>query len=156
MAPPRQNDPDLPDTTKADLELARYFEVETERLEADCLTQLDTAEDWLDKRDELRQQLKEMLGLDPMPEKTDLAVQVTAVTEHEDFLVRRLHYQSRPGLYVTGNLYVPRDVDKPLPAVLYVCGHGPCEDRWCELRKQGSLPTSPLLVCPQRLRVPFD
>ena len=113
-----------PATARADRELARYFEAETTKLEAACLTQLTTAEDWFDQRDELRQQLKEMLGLDPMPERTDLEVQVTAVTEHEDFLVRRLHYQSRPGLYVTGNLYVPRDVQEPLPAILYVCGHG--------------------------------
>ena len=26
-------------------------------------------------------------------------------------------------MYVTGNLYRPREVTKPLPAVLYVCGH---------------------------------
>src|SRR4029077_3219866 len=33
------------------------------------------------------------------------------------------HFQSRPGLYVTGNLYRPRQVEGKLPAVLYVCGH---------------------------------
>ena len=39
--------------------------------------------------------------------------------------MERLHFQSRPHLYVTGNLYLPKDA-KPgakLPAVLYVCGH---------------------------------
>ena len=39
--------------------------------------------------------------------------------------MEKLHFQSRPHLYVTGNLYLPKDA-KPgakLPAVLYVCGH---------------------------------
>jgi cephalosporin-C deacetylase-like acetyl esterase len=28
-----------------------------------------------------------------------------------------------PGLYVTANIYRPKTIDKPLPTVLYVCGH---------------------------------
>ncbi len=65
-----------------------------------------------------------MLGLDPLPEKTDLKPVVTGSVEHDDFIVEKLHFQSRPGLYVTGNLYLPKKIDKPLPAILYVCGHG--------------------------------
>jgi dienelactone hydrolase len=36
-----------------------------------------------------------------------------------------MHYQSQPGLYVTGNLYRPAEVKRGerLPAVFYVCGH---------------------------------
>src|SRR5262249_809545 len=33
------------------------------------------------------------------------------------------HFQSRPGLYVTGNLYRPKKPEGKLPTVLYVCGH---------------------------------
>src|SRR5688572_16902046 len=65
-----------------------------------------------------------MLGLDPLPERTDLKPVITGKVEHEEFTVEKLHFQSRPGLYVTGNLYIPKKIDKPLPAVLYVCGHG--------------------------------
>ncbi len=66
-----------------------------------------------------------MLGLSPRPEKTDLAAVVTGKVEREKFSVEKLHFQSRPGLYVTGNLYLPKNVDKPAPAILYLCGHGP-------------------------------
>ncbi|MEO6809517.1 MAG: prolyl oligopeptidase family serine peptidase, partial [Isosphaeraceae bacterium] len=44
--------------------------------------------------------------------------------ERPDFIVENLLFQSRPGLYVTGNLYRPKgDAKTPRPAILYVCGH---------------------------------
>jgi hypothetical protein len=64
-----------------------------------------------------------MLGLDPLPEKTDLKPVITGLLEHDEFVVEKLHFQSRPGLYVTGNLYLPKKIEKPLPTILYVCGH---------------------------------
>ncbi|MCH7726715.1 MAG: acetylxylan esterase [Planctomycetes bacterium] len=65
-----------------------------------------------------------MLGLDPLPKRTDLKATITGRAEHDEFIVENLHFQSRPGLYVTANLYLPKKIDKPLPAILYVCGHG--------------------------------
>ena len=111
-------------TARGDAMIAEYFRVETARLSEACLADIGSLADWEAKRPEYRRQLLEMLGLDPLPERTDLQAVVTGQTEHDDFVVERLHFQSRPGLYVTGNLYVPRDRPSPLPAVLYVCGHG--------------------------------
>src|SRR5262249_5993881 len=37
--------------------------------------------------------------------------------------VEKLHFQSRPGLYVTANLYLPRAARGRSPAILYLCGH---------------------------------
>ena len=34
-------------------------------------------------------------------------------------------FQSMPGLYVTGNLYLPKEITGRLPTVLYLCGHSP-------------------------------
>jgi len=109
----------------ADVALADYFRVETDRIAADCLKDLYTPQDWESRRPELRKQLLKMLGLDPLPEKTDLKATVTGTVDGPAFTVENLHFQSRPGLYVTANLYVPRHLDKPAPAVLYVCGHSP-------------------------------
>jgi hypothetical protein len=108
-----------------DAMLAAYFRAETERLEADCLADVKTPADWAARREVLRKQLAEMLGLDPMPEKTELNPTVTGRVDHPAFTVENLHFQSRPHLYVTGNLYVPKNLDKPAPAILYVCGHAP-------------------------------
>lgn len=112
------------DTTRGDAMIAQYFEVETERLRTDCLAEINNAADWLKHRATYRQELFEMLGLDPLPEKTDLKPVVTGKVEHDEFTVENLHFQSRPGLYVTGNLYVPKQIEGKLPAILYVCGHG--------------------------------
>jgi hypothetical protein len=65
-----------------------------------------------------------MLGLWPLPPRTDLKATVTGKVEAPEFTVEKLHYQSLPGLYVTANLYLPKKVKGRAPAVLYVCGHG--------------------------------
>ena len=103
---------------------ARYFENETKRLAKADLAEIRTLGDWNEKKNEYRLQLREMLGLDPLPERTPLQVKITGTVQHDEFEVRKLHYQSSPGLYVTGNLYVPKKLTAPAPAILYVCGHG--------------------------------
>lgn len=112
------------DTSRGDKLLADYFREETALLGQQTLAEIKTRADWDQQRGEARRELFEMLGLDPLPEKTDLQPVVTGRTMHEDFTVERLHFQSRPGLYVTANLYVPNGLSGPAPAVLYVCGHG--------------------------------
>jgi cephalosporin-C deacetylase-like acetyl esterase len=64
-----------------------------------------------------------MLGLWPLPEKTPLHATLTGTVDRDGVAIEKLHFQSKPGLYVTGNLYRPKNVAGKLPAVLYVCGH---------------------------------
>jgi dienelactone hydrolase len=111
----------------ADAPLAAYFRAETAKLAARPLQGIDSAEAWKARRPELQRQLREMLGLDPLPERTDLKVKVTGIVERTDFVIEKILYQSRPGLYVTANLYRPKEVKAPLPAILYVCGHSKVE-----------------------------
>jgi dienelactone hydrolase len=115
---------EISNATPADRQLAEYFQSETKKLQDRCLSDIKTLDEWKTKRPVYRQQLLEMLGLDPLPEKTPLKATATGTTEHEKFTVERLYYQSMPGLYVTGNLYIPKGLSKPVPAILYVCGHG--------------------------------
>jgi acetyl esterase/lipase len=111
-------------TSPSDLMLAEYFRAETAKLRDNCLADIKTLDDWKSKREVYRKQLFEMLGLDPLTDKTDLKPVITGKVEHEEFTVEKIHYQSRPGLYVTGNLYIPKNLEKPAPTILYVCGHG--------------------------------
>jgi len=112
--------------TPADFMIQNFLKTESARLDAQFLEDVTNRAQWEARRGELRQQYLEMLGLWPLPERTPLEAKVTGAIEREEgFRVEKLHFQSRPKLYVTGNLYLPRDAkagDK-LPAVLYVCGH---------------------------------
>jgi len=100
-----------------------YFRAQTSRLASEAWPAVKTLDEWNSRRDLYRRQLAEMLGLWPMPERTDLKATVTGRIEQPQFVVEKLHFQSLPGLYVTANLYIPRGLQSPAPAILYVCGH---------------------------------
>lgn len=106
--------------------LDHYFPDQVKRIEDGCLTSLTTKAAWEKGKPELRRQFFEMMGLWPLPAKTDLKPVVTGTVAGDGFTVEKLQFQSRPGLFVTGNLYLPKD-RKPgqkFPTILYVCGHG--------------------------------
>jgi dienelactone hydrolase len=111
--------------SEGDKLLADYFRTETAKISVACLTNVQSLGDWQSRRAELRREAAEMLGLDPMPERSALNAVVTGKIERDDFTVEKLYFQSRPHLYVTANLYIPKPVSKPAPAVLYLCGHTP-------------------------------
>jgi cephalosporin-C deacetylase-like acetyl esterase len=79
---------------------------------------------WNSQRAEMRRHLLYMLGLDPMPAKTPLRARITGQFERERYRLEKIVFESMPGLYVTGNLYVPKEAGRK-PAVLYLCGHAP-------------------------------
>jgi cephalosporin-C deacetylase-like acetyl esterase len=65
----------------------------------------------------------------PRPAKTPLHTRVTGVLERPGqpggraYRVEKLTFESRPGLLVTANLYVPDGLAGPAPCVLGTCGH---------------------------------
>ncbi|MDH3245223.1 MAG: alpha/beta hydrolase family protein, partial [Saprospiraceae bacterium] len=106
-----------------DKQLEAYFSSETQALAETTRKELREISDWQSYSDVAREELQEMLGLLPYPAKSPLRATVTGVVEHDEFTVEKVHFQSVPGLYVTGNLYIPKNVEGPMPAILYVCGH---------------------------------
>lgn len=113
-----------PSPLPGDVGLRAYFREQTAAIAGRCLADVHSADDWKAHRDRMRQQLAEMLGLWPMPLRTELNAAITGRVEHDEFAVEKLHFQSRPGLYVTANLYIPKNLTARAPAILYVCGHG--------------------------------
>lgn len=102
-----------------------YLKSETDKIHARFLRDVKSLDDWNRLRPKYAREYFHMLGLSPMPAKTPLKATVTGTLAGDGYAVDLLHYQSRPGLYVTGNLYRPAGVKpgKRLPAVFYVCGH---------------------------------
>jgi len=106
-----------------DAALADYFRDEVTVLSSNCLADIHTLDNWTSRRAECRRQLQEMLGLWPMPPRTDLLPVITGRITNADFTVEKSYYQALPKLYVTANLYLPTNLDRLAPAILYECGH---------------------------------
>ncbi len=105
--------------------IQEYLSREAEKIDGRFLQDVASVEDWKKVRPKYKEEYFHMLGLSPMPEKTPLKATITRTLQGDDYIVDMLHYQSRPQLYVTANLYRPKNIAKGqhLPAVLYVCGH---------------------------------
>lgn len=108
-----------------DAMIQEYLRRETQRVESQFAEDLKSGEQWKSRRDEYLAQYYYMLGLSPLPERTALHATITGTYKGDGFVVDMIHFQSRPRLYVTGNLYRPANSSpgEKLPAVLYVCGH---------------------------------
>ena len=102
-----------------------YLQQETDKIHATFPQDYASPEHWKSLRDRYQQEYFYMLGLDPESMNTPLHATITGTLAGDGFVVDMLHYQSRPRLYVTGNLYRPARVEagQRLPAVFYVCGH---------------------------------
>lgn len=79
--------------------------------------------DWEGQREFVRKKIMLAAGLWPLPEKTPLNSVVHGRVEREDYTIDRVYFESFPGHYVTGNLYLPKPLPAgKLPSVL--CPHG--------------------------------
>jgi dienelactone hydrolase len=115
--------PDAP----GDRMIEGYLRAETDKIETNFPGEFKTIADWQQDLPRLRQEYLYMLGLWPLPAREALQATITRTLARGEYQVDMLHYQSRPGLYVTGNLYRPSKVGpgERLPAIVYVCGHAP-------------------------------
>lgn len=113
------------DHEPGDQAMQAYLAREATRLDSQFVADHASLEAWQQARPRYYEEYLYMLGLWPTPERTPLHAEITGRIEGDGFAVEMLHYQSRPKLYVTGNLYRPAKVEKGqrLPAVFYVCGH---------------------------------
>jgi len=85
--------------------------------------EIASREPWERLREQRRQEMLDMLGLDPLPERTPLNVQITGKIDQPEYTIEKIAFESLPKVYVTANLYIPKNREGKLPAVIYVCGH---------------------------------
>ena len=75
------------------------------------------------RRKSMREKMISRLG--GFPERTPLNAKVTGIVRRSGYRVEKILFESRPGMCVTGNLYVPEDsrFPPPHPAAVELCGH---------------------------------
>jgi cephalosporin-C deacetylase-like acetyl esterase len=90
--------------------------------ETEAWRKLGGREDWEKYRDAKLVKLRESLGQFPSPPQ-DLHVRLTRTLEGENFQIENLIYESRPGIFVTANLYSPVPTRAKMPGILICHSH---------------------------------
>jgi len=78
---------------------------------------------WESRKAEVQRRILVSQGLWPMPTKTPLNAVIHGKVECEDYTVEKVYFQSAPGLFVTGNLYRPKNVHGKVPGIMFAHGH---------------------------------
>ena len=85
------------------------------------IAKLKTKSEWMKRQDIVKDKLIKIVG--PFPEKTPLNPRITGTIKKEGYRIDKIVYESMPGFYVTGCLYVPDGIKGKAPAILNVIGH---------------------------------
>jgi len=94
----------------------KYYEVRDKEI-----VQLHTKKGWKDRQEKMKGKLLEAIG--PFPKKTPLNPKVTGVVTKDGYRIEKIVFESWPGFYVTGCLFIPAGNNGKTPAVLNVIGH---------------------------------
>src|ERR1700677_4368957 len=92
-----------PEAKPGDEMIYKYLCAETDKLSGKFLGGAKSIDEWKQNRPRHHQEYMDMLGLWPIPEKTPLKATVTGTVEAHGVVVEKIHFQSKPGLYVTAN-----------------------------------------------------
>ena len=108
------------------------------------IAKLKTMEDWIRRQKSIKDKLMEIVG--PFPQKTPLNSKITGSIKKNGYRVEKIVYESMPGFYVTGCLYIPDGLKGKAPAILNVIGHNQDAFRMelyqlinCNLAKKGMI-----------------
>jgi cephalosporin-C deacetylase-like acetyl esterase len=82
-----------------------------------------TRAEWLARRPVLRQQVRACLGLEPVPTRLPLDARIGGTLSRAGYRLERVFFQSWPGLYASGWLYLPDPPVAAAPAVFSPHGH---------------------------------
>src|SRR3984957_2558502 len=73
------------------------------------------------RRQWVRATLWKLIG--GIPERTALNARITGSFQREGYRVDKVIYESRPGLFISANVYIPKNGSGPFPGVLFQSGH---------------------------------
>jgi cephalosporin-C deacetylase-like acetyl esterase len=82
---------------------------------------LDKENAWRDRQKIVRSKLLDIFG--PFPERTPLHPVITGTIKKDGYRIEKIVYESRPGFYVTGCLFIPVGIKGKGPVVVNFIGH---------------------------------
>ncbi len=85
------------------------------------LGEINTADEARAYCAEVKRKARACLG--PLPARTPLKPNITGCLNRTGYRIEKVTFESRPGVLVSANLYLPTHLDHPAPAVLGTCGH---------------------------------
>lgn len=96
----------------------KYFDLRDRQI-----SKLKTRQDWTERQQWVKGKLSDLFG--PFPEKTPLNPRITGVLHKVGYRVEKIIYESMPGNYVTGCLFIPENPgrSRKFPAILNLIGH---------------------------------
>jgi cephalosporin-C deacetylase-like acetyl esterase len=104
--------------------LWKFFDRELDKLwekRKKEISKLITHDDWENRKRYIYEKVIEVIG--EFPERTPLNARIVGRIEDESYTIEKLIFESRPNFFVTANVYVPKNLTEPVPAVLNPCGH---------------------------------
>jgi cephalosporin-C deacetylase-like acetyl esterase len=102
-----------------DIERRRLLAIQRENK---AWSKVKSREDWERFRDQRLNALRESLGRFPQSPK-NLHIETIARFEGDGYRIENIVFESRPGLFVTANLYLPAKPRESVPAVLFSHSH---------------------------------
>ena len=85
-------------------------------------TPSSSVDEWNTRKELVIRQIKVACGLWPMPDRPAIEATVHGRVEREDYTIDRVYFESSPGLFVSGSLYLPKNPPKKMATIL--CPHG--------------------------------
>ena len=92
------------------------------RRETEVWHKITNRVEWEDYRDQRLEALRRSLGQFPEPPK-DLKMRVTGTIDGDGYRIQNVVFESRPGVFVTANLYAPAKPAKAMPGILIIHSH---------------------------------
>ena len=102
-----------------DIERRRLLAIKREN---EAWSRVKTRADWEHFRNQRLNALRKSLGQLP-PAAKNLQVETTGRIKGDGYEIENIVFQSRPGLFVTANLYLPTNSKKSMPAILLSHSH---------------------------------
>lgn len=88
-------------------------------------TPVKSRDEWALRREEVKLRVLLACNMWPIPDQTPLNAVVHGRVERDDYTIDRVFFESLPGHFVTGSLYLPKNHTGPMPGILCPHGHWP-------------------------------